>query len=276
MSIDNKFLRLKEIISKMGSVLIAFSGGVDSTFLLKAALLVLPKDKVLAVTANSATYPKEELICARKIASGLGARHKVIQTNELNDKRFLFNSAERCYFCKGELFSRLKKEAGKAGLDFVLDATNASDKKDFRPGAKAKKRFKIRSPLEEAGITKKEIRLLSRRLGLSSWDKPPLACLASRIPYGRKITPGLLRKIEQAEFCLKKIGFRQVRVRDYDGFCRIEVDGQDIPRILHKRNLVVEKLKRLGYNYITVDLEGYRTGSLNEVLKAGKEWKEYI
>ncbi|TRZ96244.1 ATP-dependent sacrificial sulfur transferase LarE [bacterium] len=271
MLIDNKFLRLKEIISKMGSVLIAFSGGVDSTFLLKAALLVLPEDKVLAITANSATYPREELICARKTAYGLEVRHKVIQTHELNDKRFLLNPAKRCYFCKSELFSRLKKEARKAGLNFVLDATNASDKKDFRPGAMAKNRFKIRSPLEEAGITKKEIRVLSRRLGLSSWDKPSLACLASRIPYGRKITPGLLKRIEQAESYLKRMGFKQVRVRDYDGFCRIEVDGQNIPRIMHKRNLVVEKLKGLGYNYITLDLEGYRTGSLNEVLRAGKE-----
>lgn len=276
MLIDSKLLRLKEIISKMGSVLVAFSGGADSTFLLKAALLVLPKDKVLAVTADSLTYPREELIFARKTASGLKAKHKVIQTRELSDLRFLLNPADRCYFCKSELFSRLKQEAKKRKLNFVLDATNASDKKDFRPGARAKRIFKIRSPLEEAGITKKEVRFLSRRLGLSSWDKPSLACLASRIPYGRRITPGLLKRIEQAETYLKRIGFKQVRVRDYEGFCRIELDRQDIAKIIRKRNLVVEKLKGLGYNYITVDLEGYRTGSLNEILKAGKEWKKYI
>jgi uncharacterized protein len=267
MNLENKYTRLRDIIADMGSVLIAFSGGVDSAFLLKVASLVLPRDKILAVTAYSATYPKEELLFSKKIARKLRIRHKIIKTQELKDGRFVSNPINRCYFCKTELFSQLKDIAKKFKLSFVADASNVSDKNDFRPGNKAKEELKVRSPLQEAGFTKRDIRNLSKRLGLITWDKPSLACLASRIPYGIKVSKLLLQRINEAENYLRKLGFSQVRLRHYNGLCRIEVFKPEIPALLHKRNLILQKLKRLGYNYVTVDLEGYRMGSLNEVIK---------
>lgn len=261
-----KLKKLRDILGKMGSVLVAYSAGVDSTFLLKVARDVLG-DKVLAVTALSPTYPRQELIFAKKMAAKLGARHKLTRTEELNDKRFVVNPWSRCYFCKRELFSRLKKLAKKYRLSYVADASNLSDEKDFRPGSRAKKELKIRSPLKEAGFSKEDIRRLSKRLGLDTWDKPQSACLASRIPYGTRITAGVLRRINKAEIFLKKMGFAQVRLRHYNGLCRIEVDKKDIPAFIQKSTFIVRNLKRLGYNYVTLDLEGYRSGSLNEVIK---------
>ena len=262
-----KLARLKKIISDYRSCLIAFSGGVDSTFLLKAATLALPRERILAVTAYSSTYPKDELVSSKNIARGLGVRHKIIKTSELKDKRFVSNPVDRCYFCKKELFARLKKLALRSRLDVVLDASNLSDKSDLRPGSIAKLEYKIRSPLQEAGFTKEEIRKSSRELGLSTWDKPSLACLASRVPYGMKISPRILGRINRAEVYLRNAGFKQVRLRHYDGLCRIEVEQRDIPRLISKRKQVVGKLKKLGYNYVTIDLEGYRTGSMNEGIK---------
>jgi len=267
MNLQQKFSRIKRSVSRYGSCLIAFSGGVDSTLLLKIASLALPKDKILAVTANSPTYPKEELLFSQNIASRFGLRHKIIKTDELKDKKFISNPINRCYFCKRELFTKLKKIAKKNKLNFVLDASNASDKLDFRPGSIAKGELGIRSPLQDAGFTKEDIRSLSKQLGLGTWDKPSLACLASRIPYGTQISEGSLERINQAEAYLRKIGFRQVRLRHYNRLCRIEVSKSDIPRLVSKRKQVVDKLKNLGYNYVTIDLEGYRTGSLNEVIK---------
>lgn len=265
----NKLKKLEAILKKIASCLIAYSAGLDSTFLLKFAHNILG-DKVLAVTAVSETYPKEELAQAKVITKDIGVRHKIIKTYELKDRKFIANTVNRCYFCKKELFSRLKILAKRHKLNFVVDATNLSDKKDTRPGNIAKAQFKIRSPLAEAGITKEEIRAFSKKLGLVTWNKPPMACLASRVPYGSRITPALLKRIHKAEAFLKKIGFEEVRVRDYNSTCRIEVARNNIHALLLKRNLVVENFKRLGYNYITIDLEGYRTGSMNEVLRKGK------
>lgn len=267
MGIERKLNVLKEVISDCGSILIAFSGGADSTFLLKVALDVLPKNKVLAVTADSPTYPKEELLFSRNVAKILGARHRIIKTNELREKKFACNPVNRCYFCKSELFSRLKSIAAKLKLNVVADGTSISDKSDFRPGSLARQELKIRSPLSEAGLAKEEIRKLSKDMGLGTWDKPSLACLASRIPYGTRINPDLLEQVDRAEAYLRSLGFRQVRLRHYNGLCRIEVSKEDIRRLITKRVQVVDRLKKIGYNYVTVDLEGYRTGSMNEVIR---------
>lgn len=267
MTLEHKFACLKRKIYGYKSCVVAFSGGQDSAFLLKTCSLVLPKADILAVLAVSATYPKIELRKARVLAKDIGVKLKVIKTAELDNKKFIANSTSRCYFCKKELFSKLIAIARQNKFNFVLDASNVSDKLDYRPGDTAKKELKIKSPLSEAGFSKKDIRKLSKLLGLSSWNKPSLACLASRIPYGTKITAGLLRRIDQAEAYLISLGFSQVRLRHYDGLCRIEVERKDINRLLRYRQAIVEKLKNLGYNYITADLEGYRTGSLNEVIK---------
>jgi uncharacterized protein len=270
----DKLTKLKKIIRRYGSCVIAFSGGVDSTFLLAAAAETLPKEKILAVTANSPTYPKEELRLSKKIARQLGLRHKIIQTDELKDGRFVSNPPDRCYFCKKELFSCFGKIAGKHRLKYVFEASTLSDEKDFRPGTYAVKELGIRSPLKEAGLSKEEVRMLSKKMKLTTWNKPSLACLASRIPYGTKISEQLLERVHKGEAILRKIGFTQVRLRHYNGLCRIEVLKQDIPRLLTRRNEIVDKLKNLGYNYITVDLEGYRTGSMNLMMGNSNELGE--
>jgi pyridinium-3,5-biscarboxylic acid mononucleotide sulfurtransferase len=268
MPLKNKISRLEKILKKYGSVLIAFSGGVDSTFLLMAAARALPGNKLLAVTAYSPTYSKEELEFSKKMARCLGVRHKVILTGELESREFVKNTPDRCYFCKKELFTRLKKIAGEFKLDFIADASNVSDKKDFRPGARAKAELKVRSPLQEAGFTKDDIRQASRKTGLPTWDKPSLACLASRVPYGTRITAPDLSRINKAEKFIRSLGFQQVRVRHYNGLARIEVEKRDISRLSVKyASRVARYLKKLGYQYITIDLEGYRTGSLNEAIK---------
>lgn len=266
MQLKDKLSKLEDILRKSGSCLIAFSGGTDSAFLLKIASSVFPRGKIIAVTANSATYPEEELLSARKLATKLKVRHKIINTRELENKSFAANSPQRCYFCKKELFTKLKSIAKENRLNFIFDASNISDKSDFRPGEKAKKGLKVRSPLQEAFLTKPEIRVLSKKLGLDTWDKPAQACLASRIPYGTPISKPALECVGRAEKVLKELKFREVRVRHYNGLCRIEVGENEVGRLMKKRQSIVDKLKKLGYNYVTVDLEGYRTGSLNEVI----------
>ncbi|MCX5711809.1 MAG: ATP-dependent sacrificial sulfur transferase LarE [Candidatus Omnitrophica bacterium] len=265
----DKLGKLKAILRKMGSMLVAYSGGIDSSFLLKVAGSQLG-DRVLAVTAVSETYPKEELKLAKQLARKFGARHKIIRTKELNNPKFRNNPVDRCYYCKKELFATLKGIALKNKINFVVDAGNLTDKNDFRPGEKVKKELGIRSPLSEAGFTKNDIRLISKRLGLAIWNKPSLACLASRIPYGSRITKGTLSRIDKAEQFLRQYGFSQVRVRHYNDLCRIEVLPGNIKYLLAKSKDIVDNFKKLGYNYVTVDLEGFRTGSMNETLKRGQ------
>lgn len=266
---DTKIMRLWQILRDMKRVLVAYSGGVDSTFLLKVAVDALGTQNVLAVTAKSPTYQALELKDAVKNAKKIGTRHIIIDTNEIENLNFSSNPADRCYYCKDELFSELKRMAKKECINFVVDGSNRDDTLDYRPGAKAKTKHNVRSPLKEAGFGKEDIRRFSKRLGLETWDKPAMACLASRFPYGEKIEQKKLKRVEKAEDFLQELGFRQVRVRCHDNIARIEVSVKDI-KLLNKgalRGKIVQKLKVLGFLYITLDLEGYRTGSLNEVLK---------
>ena len=265
--LNEKYERLRRLIDGYGSLLVAYSGGVDSTLLLKVAHDVLG-DRVLAVTAASPTYPGAEQEAAVALAARLGVRQVTIETDELEIAGFADNPPERCYFCKGELFGQLQQIARAEGIAHVVDGANADDAGDYRPGMQAAGELGVVSPLLEAGLTKDDVRALSKRFGLETWDKPSAACLASRFPYGETITREKLAMVESAERFLTGLGFRQVRVRHHGTIARIEVAPDEIERLASAavRDQVTRALTDIGYSYVTIDCRGYRTGSLNEVL----------
>jgi len=268
MEIENKLAKLQKHLKQLESVAVAYSGGVDSTFLLKVAYEVLG-DNVIAVTARSSTYPEREFREAAEFVREMGIRHVVITSEELDIAGFADNPPERCYYCKRELLSKVIAVAHENNIRHVVEGSNVDDLGDYRPGMKAVRELGVESPLQEAGLGKEEIRILSKKMDLPTWNKPAFACLASRFPYGQKITSDKLKIIDQAEQFLLDLGIRQVRVRHHGDIARIEVSREE-------RNLffdtdlmdkVYEKFKQLGFMYTALDLKGYRTGSMNEVIK---------
>ncbi|NHM26144.1 ATP-dependent sacrificial sulfur transferase LarE [Desulfofundulus sp. TPOSR] len=266
MSLLNKFDHLKKILENLDGCLVAFSGGVDSTLLLKVARMVLGEKRVLAVTATSDIYPPEEVEEATALARLIGARHLVMETAGSGNPVFATNPPDRCYHCKKEIYARLWEEARIHGLNCVLDGLNADDTGDYRPGIKAAKEMGVRSPLQEAGLTKGEIRALSRQLGLPTAGKPASPCLATRFPYGTPVTREGLVRVAEGERFLRQLGISELRVRDHGNLARLEVPKDYLAFIIQRSKEISERLKQLGYTYVTLDIQGFRSGSMNETL----------
>ena len=265
-ALEAKKQKLLDLLREMGGCVIGFSGGVDSTFLFAVAARVLG-ERALAVTATSETYPERELREANELAARIGGRHKVIVSEELDIPGFAENPADRCYHCKRELFTKLRQVAVEEGLAHVADGSNVDDRGDYRPGRRALRELEVRSPLEEAGLDKADIRELSKEMELPTWNKPSFACLSSRFPYGVTITREKLSVVGRAEEALRDLGLRTVRVRHHGDVARLELGPEEFGRVVDGlREEVVSKVKEAGYTYVALDLQGYRTGAMNEAL----------
>jgi uncharacterized protein len=267
-ALDEKEQRLGGLLRALGSVLVAYSGGVDSAYLAYAACRELGEN-ALCVTSDSPSYPERHRQLALLVARKVGLRHEFIRTSEMDSPEYRANPTNRCYYCKHELFARLTRLARERGLACVVDGNNADDRADYRPGRKAAVEFGVRSPLDEVGLHKEEIRGLSRRAGLPTWDEPASACLSSRIPYHSEVTDEKLRMIDQAEQVLFGLGFRVCRVRHHGETARVEVAEAEMDRVVSPdvRAVIVSELKAIGFRYVSLDLQGYRTGSLNEGIR---------
>lgn len=265
---DEKLAAMGAVFRELGRVVVAFSGGVDSTFVLKAAVETLGADNVLAVTGRSPSVAAAELTDAEDLARLIGVEHLFLDTDEFQNPDYLANPVNRCYFCKTTLYTRLEEVRRARGFRAIVNGTNADDLGDYRPGLQAAAEFSVRAPAAEAGLTKSEIRELSRRFGLPTHEKPAAPCLSSRVPYGEAITPEKLRRIEAAESFLRSLGFRECRVRNHENLARIEVSPAELEKILRPKVAarIERELRSLGFQYVTVDLRGFRSGSLNEAI----------